>query len=72
METNPADQSPADGAKEAFKAKFSSTWEEALELGMVHNAKSACEKLGTIDGDNLVPMSGKDINALWDKVDNVR
>ena len=29
METNPADQSPADGAKEAFKAKFSSTWEEA-------------------------------------------
>ena len=67
METNPADLNPADDKKEDFKAKFSSTWEEALELGMIHNAKSATEKLGSMDGDNLVPLSGKELDSLWGK-----
>ncbi|GMH62774.1 hypothetical protein TL16_g03554 [Triparma laevis f. inornata] len=65
MVTLPGDISPPDDKKEAFKAAFGSTWEEALELGLIHNAKGACEKLGSMDGDNLVPLDGGALDKKW-------
>ncbi|GMH97294.1 hypothetical protein TrVE_jg4033 [Triparma verrucosa] len=65
METNPADLTPADDKKEDFKTAFGSTWEEAIELGLIFNAKGAAEKLGSMDGDNLVPLEGKELDKMW-------
>ena len=67
METHPSELSLSADKKKEFQAKFGKTWDELMDLGLVHNAKAACEKLGTMDGDNLVPLTGGEMQKLWAK-----
>ena len=71
-ETDPSSLALGDDKKGEFKSKFGQTWEESLELGLVFNAKGAAEKLGTMDGEDLVPMPGKALDALWAKAGDAR
>lgn len=43
---------------EKFKAKFGIEWQEALDQGLVYNAKQACEKLG---------LSAEGMDTQWSK-----
>lgn len=43
---------------EKFKAKFGLGWQEALDKGLVYNAKQACEKLG---------LDANEMDGLWGK-----
>ncbi|GMH61270.1 hypothetical protein TrRE_jg352 [Triparma retinervis] len=69
MDTNPGDLGVTDEKKAEFQKTFGSTWDESIELGLIFNAKGAAEKLGTMDGDDLVPLDGKGLDALWAKAE---
>jgi hypothetical protein len=64
METKAADLVISDEKKAEFKTKFGSTWESALDLGLINNSKEAAEKLGNI--------SGGDLNQAWQKNSSMR
>ncbi len=65
METAPGDLDVTDEKKKEFMTKFGTEWDSALELGLIFNAKQAAEKLGSMEGDELVPMSGSELDKLW-------
>ena len=69
VETNPGDLDVTDEKKAEFQKTFGSTWDESIELGLIFNAKGAAEKLGSMEGDDLVPLEGKALDALWAKAD---
>lgn len=56
----PSELNVPEKGKEQFKQAFGISWQEALDKGLVKNAKEACEVL-QVDGDEL--------EALWRKID---
>ena len=65
METAPSDIPITDEKKEEFQKTFGASWDECNEMGLICNAKGCCEKLGNMEGEDLVPLDGQGLDKLW-------
>jgi len=39
------------------------------EMGLIQNAKGACEKLGTMEGEELIPLDGQGLDKVWQQAE---